>query len=131
MTYNKHYATPAEESLRKEIFLANRHRIALLNQEYADGRRDFVAQLNPYSDMLTDEFNRVLNGFNRANPNRTSRAQLPKATFYLPSANVGYPDAVDWRDLGAVTGVKSQGRCAACWAFAAVSRGRWVVLGVS
>ena len=31
-----------------------------------------------------------------------------------------YPSAVDWRDLGVVTSVHSQGSCGACWAITAV-----------
>jgi len=31
-----------------------------------------------------------------------------------------YPDKVDWRDMGVVTSVHSQGSCGACWAITAV-----------
>lgn len=31
-----------------------------------------------------------------------------------------YPEAMDWRELGAVTDVHSQGQCGACWAITAV-----------
>ena len=38
-----------------------------------------------------------------------------------PSNNAkAYPSVVDWRDLGVVTSVQSQGSCGACWAITAV-----------
>lgn len=65
LTYNKTYASPEIENFRREIFIENRAKIAKFNQEYGQGRRSFVQQLNPYGDMLFHEFFRNLNGYNR------------------------------------------------------------------
>lgn len=115
LTYNKVYPTPQEENFRREVFIENRRKIAVFNQEYSRGQWSFVQQLNSYADLLHHEFHRALNGFNRTR----HRVPIPTATTFIPSANVIFPDYVDWREVGAVSSVKNQGLCAGCWAFAA------------
>lgn len=39
----------------------------------------------------------------------------------LKALNKEIPDALDWRDLGAVTPPKHQGGCSSCWSFAVVT----------
>ncbi|KAG5879820.1 hypothetical protein JTB14_007672 [Gonioctena quinquepunctata] len=115
--FNKVYQSAEEESFRREIFFENRAKINRANEEYARGERSFVQQVNVYADMLLHEFTQNLNGYNRSISAPT--IGIPQSTTFIPSANVVFPESVDWREVGAVTPVKSQGKCAACWAFAA------------
>ncbi|XP_018327527.1 cathepsin L-like isoform X2 [Agrilus planipennis] len=115
--FNKVYATAEEALFRKEIFIENKKKIMKFNDEYGVGRSPFVLKVNEYADLLTHEFNQLLNGFNRENRNKTK--EVNHGSSFIPSANVALPISVDWREAGAVTSVKSQEKCGACYAFSA------------
>lgn len=111
-TFSKNY-DQHEHLLRRLIWEDNVRYIQQHNVAADRGEYTYWLGVNAYADMATDEFVRVMNGYQMPT-NRT-----PGATF-LPPSNIGaLPDTVDWRKQGFVTPVKNQGQCGSCWAFSA------------
>merc|ERR1712156_441000 len=112
--HGKEYKSELENNFRMKVFMDNRAKIARHNTLAHQGLKSYTQKLNEYSDMLSSEFNEVMNGYKR--PNNPRILSLDFITQILP-AHVRLPENVDWRDYGAVTDVKNQGACGSCWAF--------------
>ena len=104
-----------QEVQRKAIFQGNAAAIAKHNLEADLGLHSFTLALNEFADLTNDEFREKL-GF------RHQKGFAADSVFTRSAAaSVDLPESVDWREKKLVTGVKDQGGCGSCWAFAAVA----------
>ncbi|KAH1221287.1 Senescence-specific cysteine protease SAG39 [Glycine max] len=108
--YGKVYKDAAEKQKRLLIFKDNVEFIESFN---AAGNRPYKLSINHLADQTNEEFVASHNGYKH----KGSHSQTP---FKYENVT-GVPNAVDWRENGAVTAVKDQGQCGSCWAFSTVA----------
>ncbi|CAI9099962.1 OLC1v1036865C1 [Oldenlandia corymbosa var. corymbosa] len=111
------YADDVEKAHRFKIFQENFEMIEAFNKAE---NRSYKLAINHFGDLTNDEFHAAHNGY----------IPLPKPKGYNLDSNLfryedydldAAPPSMDWRAMGAVTGVKYQGKCGSCWAFSAVA----------
>ncbi|KAE8713619.1 Senescence-specific cysteine protease SAG39 [Hibiscus syriacus] len=114
--HGRKYESKLEKEKRLDIFKENLEYIESFNN---GGNRSFKLGLNEFADMTQDEFIAAQTGYNKMQEQDYST--LSKSTLFMYEKFSDVPISFDWRDHGAVTPVKYQGRCNCCWAFSAVA----------
>ncbi|KAI5447807.1 hypothetical protein KIW84_015308 [Lathyrus oleraceus] len=113
--HGRTYTDSFEMKKRFEIFKENLEYIEKFNSA---GNKSYKLGLNPYSDLTSEEFIASHTGIKI--PNQLSSSKLG-SNAVLFDVNGDVPTNFDWREQGAVTDVKNQGRCGCCWAFSAAA----------
>lgn len=107
LEYEKSYDDAAERGAREAIFNAT---LELVRSENGKGHA-YSLGITAHADLTAEEFLARGHGFDGA--------LSPPDDAPLFAGTAKPPAAVDWRESGAVTAIKNQGTCGACWLFSA------------
>lgn len=111
--HGRRYSGPEEYARRLRVFAANLARAAA-HQALDPTARHGVT---PFSDLTREEFEARLTGVRAGGDVQRLVSGAPAAPPASPEEVARLPAIFDWREKGAVTGVKMQGACGSCWAF--------------
>ena len=108
-TYGKSYESDDEELRRNTIWQSNKKFIETHNANKDE--IGFELGMNEFGDLENHEIVAIFNGYMHKLKSNSSR------NTFTYNPNIEPAASVDWREKGAVTGVKNQGQCGSCWSF--------------
>ncbi|KAL2930884.1 Senescence-specific cysteine protease SAG12 [Bienertia sinuspersici] len=111
------YKDLKEKEKRFNIFKENVEHIENFNAN-ASSTKSFKLGVNAFADLTNEEFVTTHTGYKKQFSYSKSMSSY-SMTNGLSGDEL--PESLDWRNKGAVTGVKYQGNCGCCWAFSAVA----------
>ncbi|XP_061350704.1 zingipain-2 [Gastrolobium bilobum] len=108
--HGKTYSSEEEKRYRFKVFEDNYAFVAQHNQI---GNSSYTLSLNAFADLTHHEFKASRLGLS------PSLLRFNRVQDQQPDHHLNVPSEFDWRKSGAVTPVKDQGSCGACWSFSA------------
>jgi len=107
--YNKKYSSINEYLARFEVFKKN------AIKAFKETNASYKTGITKFSDLTKQEFAKTY-----LNLNYDAMAYVNLHPYNVKIRNDA-PSSYDWRTQGRVSGVKDQGSCGSCWAFATVA----------
>lgn len=118
LRYGKVYASEAEKLVRSRVFEEN---LVFVENHNSAANSTYSLALNVFADLTPHEFRAarlgLTRGLERQRSNSPAAGSGSGCEFFRGTVAT-IPNSIDWREKGAVTQIKDQGSCGACWAFA-------------
>ncbi|KAJ4967284.1 hypothetical protein NE237_019133 [Protea cynaroides] len=114
--YGKIYSSEEEYLIRLRVFEEN---LAFVTHHNSVANSSYTLSLNAFADLTHHEFKASHLGLTFASVDAFGSPSRASSSLTTSGFSAQLPSSVDWRAKGAVTKVKDQGSCGACWSFSA------------